>query len=134
MSGPFPAPAGGGGSPAVAGAPLAPPLDRFAIGFDPRDRARLHALWDEVIDRQRWSEGPMAEAFEAAWSSWNGLGAVAFGGWAGAALAALDFAGVAGQTVGSNSRWQVRDRIAAAEQKEAMASVGVSPKRRDSTE
>ena len=99
MSGPFPAPAGGGGSPAGAGAPLAPPLDRFAIGFDPRDRARLHALWDEVIDRQRWSEGPMAEAFEAAWSSWNGLGAVAFGGWAGAALAALDFAGVDGQTV-----------------------------------
>jgi hypothetical protein len=25
-------------------------LHRFAIGFDPRDRPRLHALWDEVLD------------------------------------------------------------------------------------
>jgi hypothetical protein len=22
----------------------------FAIGFDPRDRSRLHAFWDEVLD------------------------------------------------------------------------------------
>ena len=28
---------------------------RFAIGFDPRDRAGLHALWDEVIDSGQWS-------------------------------------------------------------------------------
>ncbi|MDX6488905.1 MAG: hypothetical protein QOK13_1520, partial [Gaiellaceae bacterium] len=25
-------------------------LDRFAIGFDHRDRARLHDLWDRVLD------------------------------------------------------------------------------------
>src|SRR3954449_8771388 len=99
MSPRSPSPAGGGEPSAVAHAPLAPPLDRFAIGFDERDRSRLHALWDEIIDRQRWAEGPMVEAFEAAWSDWNGAGAVAFGGWAGAALAALDFAGVAGGTV-----------------------------------
>jgi perosamine synthetase len=92
-------PAGGGEPSAVTHAPLAPPLDRFAIGFDERDRSRLHALWDEIIDRRRWAEGPMVDAFEAAWSAWNGVGAVAFGGWAGAALAALDFAGVAGGTV-----------------------------------
>jgi perosamine synthetase len=81
----------------LAAAP--PDLGRFAIGFDARDGSRLHALWDEVIASQRWSEGPMTERFEAAWAAWNGLGAVAFSGWAGAALAALDYAGVRGGTV-----------------------------------
>ena len=46
-----------------------PDLGRFAIGFDERDRARLHELWDEVITSQRWSEGPLTERFEAAWSA-----------------------------------------------------------------
>ena len=74
-------------------------IDRFAIGFDERDRQRLHALWDETIDSQRWSEGPLTERFEALWSDWNGAGAVAFGGWTGAALCALEYAGVRGETV-----------------------------------
>jgi perosamine synthetase len=76
-----------------------PALGRFAIGFDERDRARLHELWDEVIDSQQWSEGEQTRAFEQAWSAWNGLDAVATGSWTGAALAALDFAGVRGETV-----------------------------------
>jgi perosamine synthetase len=76
-----------------------PDLGRFAIGFDERDRARLHELWDEVITSQRWSEGPLTERFEAAWSAWNGLGAVATSGWTGAAMAALEFAGVRDETV-----------------------------------
>jgi perosamine synthetase len=74
-------------------------FSKFAIGFDPRDRQRLHVLWDEVIDSQQWSQGEMTQRFEAAWSAWNGAPAVAFSGWAGGALAALDFAGVAGGTV-----------------------------------
>jgi dTDP-4-amino-4,6-dideoxygalactose transaminase len=74
-------------------------IDRFAIGFDRRDRDRLHALWDQVIDDERWSEGGMTQAFEDAWAAWNGLGAVAFSGWTGAALAALEYAGVRGTTV-----------------------------------
>jgi perosamine synthetase len=74
-------------------------LGRFAIGFDDRDRDRVHALWDEVITSQQWSEGPLTDAFEAAWGSWNGLDSVAFGSWTGAALAALDYAGVRGETV-----------------------------------
>jgi perosamine synthetase len=78
----------------MSGAP-----ERFAIGFDRRDRDRLHALWDEVIAAERWSEGPMTDAFEAAWAAWNGLDAVAFSGWTGAALAALEYVGVRGQTV-----------------------------------
>lgn len=74
-------------------------LARFAIGFDQRDRARLHALWEQVFDSNQWSEGAMAAGFESAWSDWNGLGAVAFNGWTGAALAALEWARVRGETV-----------------------------------
>ena len=76
-----------------------PDLSRFAIGFDHRDRARFHALIDEVLDSERWSEGPMVARFEAAWEDWNELPAVAFSSWAGGALAALEFAGVAGEVV-----------------------------------
>jgi dTDP-4-amino-4,6-dideoxygalactose transaminase len=72
---------------------------RFAVGFDPRDRARLHALWDEVIDSQQWSEGEMTRRFEAAWAAWNGAPAVAAASWAGGALAALAFAEVRGRAV-----------------------------------
>ena len=74
-------------------------FDQFAIGFDERDRPRLHELWDAVIDSGQWSHGPMNAAFEAAWSAWNGAPAVAMGGWAGGALAALEFAEVRGRPV-----------------------------------
>jgi perosamine synthetase len=72
---------------------------RFAIGFDPRDRARLHTLIDEVIDSGHWSEGEMTQRFETAWAKYNGVDAVATGSWTGGALAALHFAGVRGETV-----------------------------------
>jgi dTDP-4-amino-4,6-dideoxygalactose transaminase len=71
-----------------------PHIDRFAIGFDPSDKERLHALWDDVIASQQWSEGEMTRRFEAAWSDWNRVGSVATAGWTGGALAALRFAGV----------------------------------------
>src|SRR5437016_4944114 len=77
----------------------APDFARFAIGFDHRDRARLHALIDEILDSERWTEATMVARFEAAWAQWNGLPAVALSSWAGGALAALDFAGVGGETV-----------------------------------
>ena len=77
----------------------APDFSSFAIGFDERDRERLHSLWDQVLDSQRWSEGELTSRFEAAWADWNGAGAVGFGSWTGGALAALDFAGVRGETV-----------------------------------
>jgi perosamine synthetase len=74
-------------------------LGTFAVGFDPRDRPRLHELWDEVLDSQQWTQGDMVRRFEAAWSEWNGLAAVAMSGWAGGALAALAYARVRGHTV-----------------------------------
>ncbi|PWU24969.1 MAG: aminotransferase DegT [Candidatus Rokuibacteriota bacterium] len=74
-------------------------FDRFAIGFDRRDRARLHALWDGIIEREVWSDGPVTAAFEEAWSAWNGLEAVATSSWTGAALTALEYAEVQGRVV-----------------------------------
>jgi dTDP-4-amino-4,6-dideoxygalactose transaminase len=71
-----------------------PSFDQFAIGFDQRDRSRLHGLWDEILDRAVWSQGPVTAEFEDAWSGWNGIGAVATSSWTGAALAALAFAEV----------------------------------------
>ena len=41
----------------------------------------------------------MNARFEAAWSEWNELPSVAMSSWAGGAMAALHFAGVAGETV-----------------------------------
>jgi dTDP-4-amino-4,6-dideoxygalactose transaminase len=77
-----------------------PDYSSFAIGFDHRDRQRLHALIDEVLDSERWSEAAMTERFEKAWSEHNGLSAVALSSWAGGALAALCFAQVGpGDTV-----------------------------------
>jgi perosamine synthetase len=76
-----------------------PEFSRFAIGFDHRDRTRLHELIDEVLDSEQWSEGVMVSRFEAAWQGWNELAAVSTSSWSGAALAALDFAGVRGETV-----------------------------------
>ena len=71
-------------------------LARFAIGFDHRDRTRLHELWERIFDADRWSEGTLTVEFEEAWARWNGLEGVAFNGWTGAALAALTWARVAG--------------------------------------
>jgi perosamine synthetase len=76
-----------------------PAYERFAIGFDERDRARLHELWDGIIDSGRWSEGELTARFEAAWALHDGLGAVAMSSWTGGALAALQWAGVRGRTV-----------------------------------
>ena len=76
-----------------------PSFEQFAIGFDHRDRARLHALIDEVLDSERWSEAEMVSRFEAAWEADSGASAVALSSWAGGALAALEFAQVTGETV-----------------------------------
>src|SRR2546423_10319205 len=72
---------------------------QFAIGFDPRDRERVLEIWDSILQGRQWTEGEWVARFEEAWSGWNGLPAVALGGWAGGALAALEFAGLRGETV-----------------------------------
>jgi perosamine synthetase len=84
---------------ARSSAALPPDPSRFAIGFDQRDRPRLHALIDEVLDSGHWSHSAMQDRFEAAWENWNDVPAAAFGSWAGGALAALEWAKVRGETV-----------------------------------
>jgi dTDP-4-amino-4,6-dideoxygalactose transaminase len=74
-------------------------FERFAIGFDHRDRARLHELWDGVLDSERWSEGALTERLEDLWTTYHDAQAVATSSWTGAALAALDFAQVRGHKV-----------------------------------
>ncbi len=74
-------------------------FDKFAIGFDLRDRERLHALWDGVLDDGIWSDGSLVKAFEDGWAAWNGLPAVATSSWTGSALAALEFFELRGKTV-----------------------------------
>ncbi|MBS1860837.1 MAG: DegT/DnrJ/EryC1/StrS family aminotransferase [Actinobacteria bacterium] len=76
-----------------------PDVTKFAIGFDHRDRPRLFELWAEVLDSEQWSEGAKLKAFEERWSEWNKLESVGLSSWAGGALAALEFAGVEGETV-----------------------------------
>jgi perosamine synthetase len=76
-----------------------PAYEHFAIGFDARDRGRLHELWDGVLDSGRWSEGDLTARFERAWAQHNGLGAVATASWTGGALAALEWARVRGRPV-----------------------------------
>src|SRR2546423_15222641 len=70
---------------------------QFAIGFDPRDRERVLEIWDSILQGRQWTEGEWVARFEEAWSGWNGLPAVALGGWAGGALAALEFSGGPGE-------------------------------------
>lgn len=72
---------------------------KFAIGFDRRDTPRLLESWRQVLDSQRWIEGPFTERFENLWGRWNDLTAVAAGSWSGAALAALEFFQVKGKVV-----------------------------------
>src|SRR5215467_16400143 len=75
-----------------------PDASRFAIGFDHRDRVRLFELWSEILDSEQWSEGAKLKAFEQRWEEWNGLPSLGLSSWAGGALAALEFAGVKGET------------------------------------
>ena len=72
------------GCPLLTTTPTLTAIRQFTIGFDHRDRERLHALWDRAIDSERWSEGELLLAFERAWEQWNGLPAVAYSSWSGA--------------------------------------------------
>src|SRR4051812_44822019 len=53
-------------TPALAG------HDRFAIGFDHRDRPALHAPWDEILHPQQWAGGGVTPPFQALWGQRDG--------------------------------------------------------------
>lgn len=64
---------------------------KFAIGFEKEDKKKLYEYFDKIIEKQQWSEGNFTKIFEEKWSMYNGCASVAFSGWTGAALAALEF-------------------------------------------
>lgn len=72
---------------------------KFTIGFEKEDAKALHGYWDEIINNQKWTEGKFTSLFEDKWAAHNGLPSVAFSGWAGGALAALEYFKVQGKTV-----------------------------------
>ena len=74
-------------------------FQKFAIGFDPRDKKKVFEYWDEIFSNQRWTEGRFTRLFEEKWSAWNGVQAVATSSWAGAAMACMEYFGLAGKTV-----------------------------------
>ena len=74
-------------------------FQKFRIGFDPRDKKRVFDLWDDIFTSQKWTEGKYTQLFEEKWATWNGLPAVAFGSWAGGAMAALEFFNLRGKKV-----------------------------------
>src|SRR5438034_8172385 len=74
-------------------------LQKFTISFDPRDKARLFQYWDEIFSSQKWTEGKFTPLFEEKWAKWNGIPAVATSSWAGAAMACMEYFGLAGKNV-----------------------------------
>jgi len=76
---------------------------KFTIGFEKEDTKKLHDFWDKILETQQWSEGKFTEDFENKWSEHNSAYSVAFGSWGGAAMAALEFFNIKGQTVLSPS-------------------------------
>lgn len=72
---------------------------RFTIGFEREDKKKLHCLWDEIIESHKWTESKFSKMFEEKWSAYNESDSVAFSGWGGAALAALEFFNVRNKTV-----------------------------------
>lgn len=85
-------------SPDIATPSLRDPAT-FRIGFDPRDRERVLALWQEILDSHQWVEGRLTRLFEEQWAAWNGLPAVATSSWAGGAMACMEYFRLEGKTV-----------------------------------
>ncbi|MFC1807218.1 DegT/DnrJ/EryC1/StrS family aminotransferase, partial [Candidatus Omnitrophota bacterium] len=72
---------------------------KFTIGFEKEDTGKLHEMWDEIVETNKWSEGRFTKDFEEKWSVYNDVDSVAFSSWGGAALAALEFFNIRGKTV-----------------------------------
>ncbi|MBF0217426.1 MAG: DegT/DnrJ/EryC1/StrS family aminotransferase [Candidatus Omnitrophica bacterium] len=72
---------------------------QFKIGFEKEDSEKLHRMWDEIIESQKWSEGKFVQSFEEKWGAYVNADSVALSSWGGAALAALEYYDVKGKTV-----------------------------------
>jgi perosamine synthetase len=76
-----------------------PPAQKFTVAFDSRDEDEVIQRWRGLLRTNQWSHGDQIAEFETVWANWNGIPAVAFDNWAGAAAGILDYFRVAGKTV-----------------------------------
>ena len=72
---------------------------KFTIGFEREDKNKIFNSFEEILETQKWSEGKFTQAFEEKWGKWNNAEAVAFGSWAGGALAALEYYKLRGKRI-----------------------------------
>ncbi len=72
---------------------------QFKIGFEKEDKSKLFSYFEEIIKKERWSEGKFTEMFEEKWGEWNNAYAVAFASWSGAALTALEYFNLKGKCI-----------------------------------
>ena len=59
---------------------------RFSIGFDHRDRARLHELWDGIFESNQWSEGELTRGWAVYRAPYEGPPGCLHGGFVAAAF------------------------------------------------
>jgi perosamine synthetase len=76
-----------------------PAFEKFAIGFDGRDKARVMQYWEEILAGGRWTEGDFTKRFEDRWALWNDLPPVALSSWAGGAMACMEYFKLRGKKV-----------------------------------
>ncbi len=74
-------------------------FQQFKIGFDLRDKQRVYDYWNDIFANQKWTEGKYNLLFEENWAKWNGLEAVAFSSWAGAAMACMEYFHLQGKKI-----------------------------------
>jgi perosamine synthetase len=72
---------------------------QFKIGFDERDRSKLHEYLDDILTNNKWSEGKYLKMFEDKWSEHVGAHSVAFSSWYSASQAVMKFYQLKGRTV-----------------------------------
>ncbi len=54
---------------------------RFKIGFDPKDKKKLHKYWNEILDKQLWSDGRFWPLFNEKWKNYVGVRSIALSNW-----------------------------------------------------
>jgi len=74
-------------------------FQQFKIGFDHRDKQKVYHYWNDIFANQKWTEGKYNLLFEENWAKWNGLEALAFSSWGGAALACMEYFHLKGKKV-----------------------------------
>jgi perosamine synthetase len=71
----------------------------FKVGFDRRDIPRVLEDWRQILEGDRWSEGPFLAALEGKLESYLRQGVAVTSSWTGAALACMEYFQMRGKRV-----------------------------------